>query len=177
MLLPLLVPHTPNPLHPLLVDTLEQGSKLGMDSTIPRHWCFLTSQGTDGSPCLPILGICTTWVFSRFCLSLHMSWLFTKHSLTALFGQVACSTKPNGPLLSTHSPASKPVSHLPLPALATPLRWLPSHPHMALWQGCQGSPLFTSENPKWERLKVWKQLLQHLPATSVFQLKLIHPQS
>lgn len=58
------------------------------------------------------------------------------------------------------SPALKPVCHLVLPALVSPLHWLLSHPHVA------GVPrlstLFTSENPKWERLKVWEHLLSTL---------------
>lgn len=67
---------------PPLVDTLEQGSKLGMDSTIPQHWCFLTSQGTDGSPYLPTLGICTTWVLAGFvCLYIRAGCLPSTISL------------------------------------------------------------------------------------------------
>lgn len=60
---------------------------------------------------------------------------------------------------ATHfcSPAVKPACHLVLPALVTPLPWLLSHPHLA--GGARLSTLFTSENPKWERLKVWEQLL------------------
>jgi hypothetical protein len=40
--------------------------------------------------------------FSRFCLSLHRSWLFTKHKLTAVSGQISCSTKSSGPLVSAN---------------------------------------------------------------------------
>lgn len=81
MLPPLLFLPPPPP----LVDTLEQGSELGMDSTIPRHWCFLTSQGTDGSLHLPTLGICTSWVLAGFvCLYIGAGCLPSTSSLQFL---------------------------------------------------------------------------------------------
>lgn len=112
-----------------LVGILKQGSKLGTDSTTPRHWCFLIPQRTDGSTYLLSLGICTTWVSAGFvCLYICAGCLPSTVSLHFLVRFLVPQNPKGHSSLLTSVKACLPAHPMFL-ALVTPCYCLLSHLH------------------------------------------------